>query len=211
MLLSQYQTAVRRILNDAQRNYWADPELTDYINEARRQVAVETICVRKFQVTALITGQEQYNYSDILPTTPQTVDIVNATCIWGNSRVPLGYMPFSLFSATFRTWTNYQRVPAAFSIYNSTQFWIGYTPDQAYPIELDTAVLPANLANDNTIDTIPPPYDEAVKFFAASLARLKLQQYTEYKALQSMYTEKVTKLGCMSPRRIPYVFENEVF
>jgi hypothetical protein len=211
MLLSQYQVAVRRILNDAQRNYWADPELTDYINEARRQVAVETSCVRKFQTTALVIGQEQYNYTDILPTIPQTVDIINATVIWGSSRIPLGYMPFSLFSAVFRTWTNYQRVPAAFTIYNSTQFWVGYVPDQAYPIELDTAVLPQSLANDNSPDSLPPPYDEAVKFFAASLARLKLQQYTEYKALQTMYTEKITKLGAMSPRRIPYVFENEVF
>lgn len=211
MLLSQYQTSVRRLLNDAQRNYWADGELTDYINEARRQVAVETVCVRKFQLTALIATQEQYNYTDILPALPQTIDIINATVIWGNSRVPLGYMPFSLFSATFRTWTNYQRVPAAFTIYSASQFWIGYTPDQAYPIELDTAVLPLSLANDNTVDSIPSPYDEAVKFFAASLARLKLQQYTEYQALQKMYTEKVAKLGAMPPRRIPYVFENEVF
>lgn len=214
MLLSQYQTSVRRLLNDSQKNYWPDTELTDYINEARRKLAVDTVCVRQFQTGTLQTGQEQYEFTDVgvaLPQGNQVVDIINITVIWGNTRYQLGYLPFTQFSAVFRTWTNYQRLPAAFTIYNARQYWIGYVPDQQYVSEYDTAILPLNLANDNTVDTIPPPYDEAVKYYAAFLARLKLQQYNEAKTQKQLYVDRVTELGAMPPRRIPYVFENEIF
>lgn len=214
MLLSQYQTAVRRLLNDAQRNYWGDPELTDYINEARRAVATQTLCVRQFQPGNLVAGQEQYQFSDVgvaMPQGAQVVDIVNITVVFGMTRYPLGYLPFTQLSAFFRVWKNYQRLPAAFSIYNAREFWVAYMPDQNYETEYDTAILPLNLANDNSPDTIPPPYDEAVKFYAAFLARLKLQQYKEAEAQKKFYTDRVTELGAMPPRRIPYVFETDLF
>jgi hypothetical protein len=214
MILSQYTTQVRRLLNDAQANYWSNDELRDYINEARRQVARDTLCVRLFQNGTLQAGQEQYEYTDVnlaLPQGNQVVDIINITVIWGTLRYPLGYAPFTAFSAYFRSWVNFQRIPAVFTIYNARQFWVAYVPDINYAAEFDTAILPLNLANDNTVDTIPSPYDEAVKFFAASLARLKLQQYKEYEAQQQIYDKYIARLGAMPPRRIPYVIQNEVF
>ena len=214
MLLTEYQAQVRNLVNDAQKNYWTDAELTSYINQARRQTALDTLCVRKFQPGTLKAGQEQYTYTDpglALPQGNQVIDIVNITVIWGQTRYQLGYMPFTMLSAVFRAWVNYQRIPCAFSIYNANTFFIAYIPDIDYQAEFDTAILPLPLANDNTVETIPTPYDEAVQFFAASLARLKLQQYTEYQAYQKIYLEKTARLGAMPPRRIPYVFENEVF
>lgn len=211
MLLSQYIVQVRRLLNDAQRNYWTDQELTDYINEARNQTALDTLCCRKFQEANLIAGQERYQYTDILPNGSQTVDVINITIIWGNQRVQLGYQPFTRFSAIFRPWLNYRRLPAAFTVYNQSEFWIGYKPDQAYEAEFDTAVRPLALANDNTVDILPDMYAAAVKFYAASTARLKLQQYTEYEAMQKIYLNTTARLGAMPPRRIPYVFETDVY
>jgi hypothetical protein len=219
MLLSEYQVQTRRLLNDSQKNYWTDAELTDYINEARRQTAVDTLCVRKFQkflsdgVTpiTLTPGIEQYQYTDILPLGTQTIDIINISIVWGNSLIQLGWCPFTTFSGMFRQYINYRRTPVAFTVYNTTEFWIAYIPDQAYAAEFDTAILPLNLVNDNTVDSIPVPYSEAVKYFAASLARLKLQQYSEYQAQQKIYEQKIARLGAMPPRRIPYAFENEVF
>lgn len=222
-LLSQYIRDTRRLLGDSQRNYWSDQELTDYINEARDQTAVDTLCVREFQTsgipatdsgTGLVTGQERYQYTDAslaLPKGNQIVDIINVTIIWGTSRIQLGWAPFTKFSAYFRPWTNYQRTPCAFTVYNATEFWIAWVPDQNYPTEFDTAIKPLPLANDNDVDPLPVMYSRAVKFYAASLARLKLQQYTEYEAQQKIYTQTISRLGAMPPRRIPYVFENDLF
>lgn|SRR5262245_56726657 len=212
MILSQYITAVRRLLNDSQRNYWPNDELTDYINEARRKTAVDTLCVRAFQTSNLVTGQERYNYSDLFPTTPQTIDIINLTLIWGATRVPLRYYPFTIYSAYFRPWINYRQLPVCFTVYNSGEFWVAPLPDQNYAGEFDTARLPLALANDNTVDSIPIPYDEAVKYYAAYLARLRLQQYSEAKAQKEMYTQRIGELGQMPPRRIPYIYtQDEMF
>ena len=47
--LSSYITSCRRLLHDAQANFWSDQELTDYINEARNRVSVDTGCTRSLQ------------------------------------------------------------------------------------------------------------------------------------------------------------------
>lgn len=214
MLLSQYIIQVRRLLNDSQKNYWSDQELADYVNEGRRRTAVDTLCVREFQQSNLVTGQERYSYTDptlALPKGNQVVDIIGVTVLWGTTRIQLGWAPFTKFSAYFRTWVNYQRVPVCFTIYNAKEFWIAYVPDQNYVTEFDTAIRPLDLVSDNDDDPIPPMYDEAPKYWAARLARLKLQQYAEADKQKTYYLDEIARLGAMPPRRIPYVFENEIF
>ena len=48
--LNGYITEVRRLLHDANGNFYSDSELTDYINGARDRVARDTGCLRKLQV-----------------------------------------------------------------------------------------------------------------------------------------------------------------
>lgn len=222
MLLSQYILGLRRLINDAQKNYWSDAELTDYINEARRKTAVDTFCVREFQTATfpvtsspqpLSSGIFTYAASTIwsgLPNGDNTVDIINLTLIWGATRVPLRYYPYTVFSAYFRPWTNLVRLPMAFTTYNASNFWIAPPPDQAYVGEFDTAVIPFNLVTDNNVDAIPIPYSEAVKYYAARLARYKLQQYSEADKQESNYTKRVAELNAMYPRRIPYVYSEDM-
>jgi hypothetical protein len=49
--LNSYITEVRRLLHDANGNFYSDSELTDYINGARERVARDTGCLRKLQVS----------------------------------------------------------------------------------------------------------------------------------------------------------------
>lgn len=46
MLLSQYITDVRDILNDANANFYTDAELTRWINKGREQIAQDAQCIR---------------------------------------------------------------------------------------------------------------------------------------------------------------------
>ena len=50
--LSGYITEVRRLLHDANGNFYSDSELTDYINSARERVARDTGCLRTLQLSA---------------------------------------------------------------------------------------------------------------------------------------------------------------
>ena len=49
--LSGYITEVRRLLHDANGNFYSDSQLTDYINSARERVVRDTGCLRTIQVT----------------------------------------------------------------------------------------------------------------------------------------------------------------
>jgi len=49
--LSSYITETRRLLHDANGNFYSDPELTDYINSARKRVVRDTGCLRTIQIT----------------------------------------------------------------------------------------------------------------------------------------------------------------
>jgi len=49
--LSSYITEVRRLLHDANANFWTDSELTDNINDARERVVRDTGCLRTIQIS----------------------------------------------------------------------------------------------------------------------------------------------------------------
>lgn len=49
--LSGYITGVRRLLHDANGNFYTDSQLTDYINTARERIVRDTGCLRTIQVT----------------------------------------------------------------------------------------------------------------------------------------------------------------
>lgn len=58
--LSDYMLQVRRLLHDANANYYSDTDLADYINEARRHVATDTGCLRTLYTVYLTAAQETY-------------------------------------------------------------------------------------------------------------------------------------------------------
>ena len=210
MLLSVYITRARRLLNDAQGNYWTTPELTDYINEAREKTATDTACVRSFQTGTLKTGVEKYLFTDILPNGSKTIDILGVQPIFGNTRYSLRWYTYTYFTAFYRPWTQYQQLPVAFTVYGPNILWVAPTPNVDYPnTEFDTAVIPDNLINDNTVDKIPEPYTDAVKYYAARLAKLRMQQYEEALAFDKLYTQRVNELNAMYPRRIQNIYEQD--
>ena len=49
--LSGYITEVRRLLHDANGNFYTDSQLTDYINSARERIVRDTGCLRMLQVS----------------------------------------------------------------------------------------------------------------------------------------------------------------
>jgi hypothetical protein len=139
-----------------------------------------------------------------LPSGLQTLDILNVNIYWGNSRIPLRYLPWTQFNAQLRYYQNYIGRPIAFSIFGQSQIYVGPIPDQAYVAELDTVILPTALVNLADTDTINEPYDTVVQFYAAHLAKFYEQSFGEAEIYLQQYKQKTQSvLTSTFTRRIP--------
>jgi len=141
-----------------------------------------------------------------LPNGIQTLDVLNVTLYWGNSRIPLRYLPWSNFNAQLRYWQNYVGRPICFSSYGQGQLYIAPVPDQSYSIEVDTVILPTALSTNtpNAVDVIVDPYTTPVAFYAAYKAKYKEQSYGEAEIYKQEYAKHVQAvLNSVYTRRIP--------
>lgn len=141
-----------------------------------------------------------------LPGGVNTLDVLNLTIFWGNSRIPLRYLPWTNFNAQLRYWQNYTGRPVCFSMYGQGQIYIGPVPDQVYPCEIDTVILPQPLSLSATtqVDEIVDPYTTPVAFYASYKAKYKEQSYGEAEIYKQEYAKHVqAALNSTYTRRIP--------
>jgi hypothetical protein len=139
-----------------------------------------------------------------LPQGINTVDILNINLYWGNSRIPMRYLPWSDFTSQLRYWQNYIGRPICFSVYGQQQIYIAPVPDQSYYIELDTVILPQALTTLTQVDTILDPWSTTVQYYAAYKAKFYEQSYGEAEIFQQQYNKKVLNvLNSTYTRRIP--------
>ena len=163
--------------------------------------------------TPFTDGTATLQYSgpaEIIPyatiATGTTLDILNVNVYWGNSRIPLRYLPWSNFNAQLRYWQNYVGRPVCFSVYGQNTIYIGPVPDQAYVVEIDSTILPTALSlnTPNVNDQIQDPYTTPVSFYAAYKAKYKEQSYGEAEIYKQEYAKQIQAvLNSVYTRRIP--------
>ena len=207
MVLSDYITECRRMLHDANGNFYTDSELTDYINQGRTRMVRDTGCLRTYQTSSVAANQEVL-LTSTLPNGLYTLDIINFNLIWGNTRIALQYLPWTDFNARLRYYQNYIGRPIAYSLYGQTSIYLGPIPDQTYSVELDTVIMPTPLTTSAPTETIPDPYTTPVAFYACYKAKHKEQAYGESEIFKQEYTNQVRAvLASVFTRRIttPYL------
>jgi hypothetical protein len=193
--LNTYITQCRRLLHDANGSFWPDTELTDYINEARNRVAQDTKCLRQL-ATGLVLGTGVETFSPntfVVPFAGRVIDVMGITIYISNTRVKLQYYAFTKFDAMLRYWQNYQQWPIAYSRVGANVVYVGPVPNQNYTSDWDVAVNPAPLVSDATVEEIPPPFLDPVKYWACYLAKFKEQSLGECQIYQGEYL-KVAKM-----------------
>jgi hypothetical protein len=201
--LSDYITECRRLLHDATGAFYSDQELTDDINIARNRLVRDTGCLRELQTGAAILNQEVYSLDD-LPYGSNTYDVLNINLYWGNTRVPMRYMPWTQFNAELRFWQNYVGRPIAFSMYGQRKYYLSPVPDQNYVTELDTIIAPNDLVDDSSIEQIPLEFTGPVAFYACHQAKYKEQAFGESEIFKQEYIKKVQNvLATVYTRRLP--------
>lgn len=63
--LNQYELQLDDLLHDPNNQVWSQSQLDRYINEARRQIVMDTGCLRSLQTCYLTQGQESYTFGQV--------------------------------------------------------------------------------------------------------------------------------------------------
>lgn len=138
-----------------------------------------------------------------------TIDCVNMTVYWGNSRRVLAYRDWSTFNAMARGWVNYLGLPTVFSVYSYTSVYVAKIPDQTYQCDFDSVMQPPALVDDTTLEVIPIVMQDPIAYFAAHLAKIKSQKWGEADAFYARYnTEIIKAINSSFTRRLKYPYWN---
>lgn len=152
----------------------------------------------------IIQGQEKYNWSDIdtsmFPGVGSVFWIQSVGIIYANWRYVPQYASFTKYQAIVRTYTtsSYQYVPAVFSQYGrgvDGSFFMYPPPSQTYPVEYDCICLPIDLVDDTTPEAIPLPWTDAVKFYAAAMCYLDLQNGNKAREYFQLFDDFMHRYG----------------
>jgi hypothetical protein len=139
----------------------------------------------------------------------QVIDILGISCIWGLMRYTLNWLPFSPFQAFCRANTSTTSRPGVWAMYEQQQVIYLYPiPDQTYTMEWDTVSLPNDLSSGSDVDTqVLLPWADAVKYYAAHVALLKLQNFAQAEYLHRKYQARVKEIiNTKRDRRDPNVY-----
>lgn len=139
-----------------------------------------------------------------------TYDVLNINIIWGAYRYPLDWRSFSNFSAQMRGYTTLTRQPAMWAVYGNTSVFLGPLPDQTYPMEVDSIILPTAITDYVTNDPIPPVAQDPIKFYAAYLAKFYDQSFGESENFRQQYMQRMLEVDAAYTRRIPSIIEGIV-
>ncbi len=139
----------------------------------------------------------------------RTIDAVNLSIFWGNSRTVASYKDWSTFNAMARYYVNYLGLPSLFSVYSYTSIYIAKIPDQTYKAELDSVWVPAALVDGTSTEVIPQVMQDPVQYFAAYLAKIKEQSWNEADIFLNRYNNEVIKaINSSYTRRLPNPYFN---
>jgi hypothetical protein len=192
--LTNYITQVRRLLHDPNGALWSDSELTDYINDGRNRVCQDTKCLRQVTSVTLTAGVEQYTITTLADSAglaPRIVDVMGIDLYWGSTRYSLSYAAWTVFNANLRYWQNMQQRPIAFTRMGGLQVFFGPVPDQAYLTDWTVAINPNPLVTDATVEEIPVPFTESIRYWAAYQAKFKEQAMGEANIFENEYRKRL--------------------
>jgi hypothetical protein len=193
-VLTKYLTRTRRLLQQPSAQpspLYSDDVLTDFINEARGQLAGESESIRVLGTVPTVANTQSYAFTEINVGVPATTGIqaplhvrsamfqigVGDNGNFGQKWMrPRNWEWFQLYKLNVRVPTVGQpEVWAQYAQGAGGSFYISPIPDDAYALMLDCVCYPIDLVNDTTVEAIPYLWTDAVPFGAAYFALMSAQ------------------------------------
>lgn len=156
-----------------------------------------SISIQTSAINTLAPGQEEYKFEDIdLSTVPGAGAVYyvrSVSILYSNYRYSLPWYSFSEYQARIRQYPfQYQYVPTfATQLGQGTAGSLFLYPiaSQVYQYELDMLCLPQDLLTDLSVEIIPDPWQQAVKYFAAHLAFLDIANFNAAEYYRKLFDE----------------------
>ena len=212
-MLTQYQNRLKRLLQNpaAPTSLYATADLTDWINQARDQVALEGQCVRFLGELVTVVGQRNYDFVDIdigtaLATGRQGVLHVRSIRYGVADGSQMVYARawewFNQFNLNNpapqagapEEWAQYGQGSGNVGLGSgqSGSFYLDPAPDFTYTLTPDCVCYPVVLTDDTTVEAIPYPFTDAVAFLAAYFALLSAQMNARSADAERMFNYYMT-------------------
>lgn len=195
--LDQYNARTRRLLTDAQKQYWSDADLNDNINQARSRVCGDTKCLRHLVTQILLCpGQEAYNVIDtvnrgIPPMLGlNVVELISVTIYWGAMRLKATNRPFTEQDAKLRIFANYRTRPASLAFMGANTVYINPVADRPYMSDWDVVLIPPPLTTSSDLEVIPVVFQNLIPWFAAHLSKYNEQSMSESDIFYKKYLDE---------------------
>lgn len=210
-MLTAYLARTTRLLQNpaAPSTLYPTADLTDYINQARGQLAGETSCVRQFATVSTVAGTRNYAFSALNTGTLNGIQaVLNVRAIryavasgfkWVR---PRPWEWFELFkmcqpvpkSGAPEVWAQHRQGSAGTGAITgigtgsmaSGSFYLDPVPDIVYTLTCDSACYPSSLAADTDIEALPYLFTDAVPYYAAYLALMSAQTNARLEYAQRM-------------------------
>lgn len=200
-MLTKYLQQVQRLLHNGTGTLYSQTDLTDYINEARMQIAMEAQCVRATNSFVSSAGTNNFLLSSL--TFSAGTGIASAIELrsllangsWIQPRnwewYTLHYLANPQTAALPSNWSQ-------FGDGSSGQIYFWPTPTLNLTLTLDVACFPIDLVDDSTIEAIPYPYQQAVKYYAAYLAFLGIMRNADADNMRGIFSRKLGEARMMT-------------
>jgi len=137
--------------------------------------------------------------------------VQDITVSWGSFKPQLSKLPWSAFQAYFRAInTGMSNTPSYWSQLgrgtNSTVY-LYPIPSQQAEMQWDCYCLPIALVDDTTVEALPLPWTEAVKWYAAYRAYMAAQRQPDAQAMLGEYSRKMQSYSAVSsPAVVPQIY-----
>lgn len=205
--LNDYIGSARRLLRDASGTLYPTPDLIAYTNEARHKRDLDTRLVRKVVGFTLTTLQSDYTLATISAgttvrgepfTNAREVVSLQVMPIGGQPggvglRYPLGRQPYSKVAyLVSRSWPSY---PVCFAKLGLNTIVLAPPPAQDYPSEWDVIGCFPDLLNPADVEPMPDPYNDALPYLIAYVAKYNAQRFDEGKEFKAAYVERMADIG----------------
>lgn len=148
--------------------------------------------------------QEVYEFSDIdlsnFPGVESVYAVLSVSVLYASQRYSVLVYSFSEYQAKIRNYSggSYYFIPcfgAQFGRGARGSFYFYPIASQQLQLEFDCCCLPSDLKSDLDYDAIPPPWDDAVAYWATSLAYMSLQNLNAARAYREMFDERMKRFG----------------
>ena len=181
------------------------------ITDATGPGANATATLNISPISQTVENQEIYNFSDLplgnFPGVGEVFWVNSVSIIYAAYRYSMMTYSFSTYQALIRNYPkSYLYVPsicAQLGQGTAGSLYVYPVPSQAYQLEFDCFCLPMDLTTDDTPEAIPQPWQDCVKWYAAHLAFLELQNLNAANYYAQLTDKRIDDYsGWARPRKV---------